>query len=189
MPVAIAVDAATMRKHSTWFMAYGIALVVVGAFAMLAPGIATLAATITIGWLLVASGVFAVIAVFSTGTAAPGFWWHLLTAILYLAAGAALLWSPVAGVVTLTLLLAAYLLATGTTKLAVAFGYRREIPGAWGWMALSAVVDIALSVLIFSGLPGTAIWVIGLMIGVNLVMSGIALIVAANCTRRSTQAS
>jgi uncharacterized membrane protein HdeD (DUF308 family) len=185
----IAFDPAALRKHSRWFMIYGVVLVVIGALAIIMPGIATLAATILIGWLLLASGVIALIAVFSAGSAAPGFWWNLLTAILYFLAGAALLWSPIAGVVTLTLFLTAYLLASGITKLMLTIGHRREIPGAWGWVLFSAIVDIGLAVLIFTGLPGTAVWVLGLMVGINLLMSGVALIVAANCTRKMCAAA
>ena len=189
MPALIAIDATTLRKHSTWFTIYGVLLVLAGAAAIILPSLATLAATIMIGWLLLAAGVIAIVAVFSAGKSAPGFWWNLLTGILYLLAGAALLWSPIAGIVTLTLFLAAYLLATGLTKLVIAFGYRRAIPDAWGWVLLSAIVDIVLGLLIFTGLPGTAIWVLGLMIGINLLMTGVSLIVAASCTRRALKAA
>jgi uncharacterized membrane protein HdeD (DUF308 family) len=184
MPAVIALDPEALRKHSTWFTIYGVVLALLGAAAIIMPGIATLATTILLGWLLLASGVIALIAVFSAGTSVPGFWWNLLTAIIYLLAGASLLWSPIAGIITLTIFLAAYFLATGVTKLIAAIGYRQAIPGAWGWVLFSAIVDIALSVLIFTGLPGSAIWVLGLMVGINLLMGGIALIVAANCTRK-----
>jgi len=184
MPAVIAFDTEALRKHSTWFTIYGVVLALLGAAAIIMPGVATLAATILLGWLLLASGVIALIAVFSAGTSAPGFWWNLLTAIVYLLAGASLLWSPIAGVITLTIFLAAYFLATGVTKLIAAIGYRRDIPGAWGWVLFSAIVDIALALLIFTGLPGSAVWVLGLMVGINLLMGGIALIVAANCTRK-----
>jgi uncharacterized membrane protein HdeD (DUF308 family) len=183
MPTAIPMEAQTIRKHSTWFTIYGIALIVLGALAILMPNIATLATSIFVGWLLLAGGVFGLVSVIQTGSSAPGFWWNLLTAVLYLLAGATLLWNPVAGVVTLTIVLAAYLLATGVIKVLVAFGYRDAIPGAWLWMLLSAVIDVALGVLIVAGLPGTAAWVLGLMVGINLVFTGMALAVAANCCR------
>lgn len=179
MPAGIPMTAETIRKYSTWFMIYGVVLVLLGAFAIVAPGIATLATAITIGWLLIISGVFGLVAVFTAGKAAPGFWWSLLTAIIYVVAGGALLWNPVVGVFTLTIILAAYLLATGFTKVIVAIGYRRSIPGAWGWMLFSALLDIALGILIIIGLPLAAVWVLGLFVGINLLFTGVAMVAAA----------
>lgn len=185
---AIPMQADTIKKYSTWFTIYGIALIVLGAVSILAPGIATLATSIMVGWLLLASGLFGLVAVISTGRSQTGFWWHLLTAMLYTVAGIAMLWNPVAAVLTLTIVLAAYLLATGALKIFVAFGYRDAIPGAWIWMLLSAAIDILLGIMIVAGLPGTATWVIGLMVGINLLFTGIALTIAANCCRGMTAA-
>lgn len=187
MPTPIPMEAQTIQKHSTWFTIYGIALIVLGALAVLMPGIATLATSIFVGWLLLAGGIFGLVSVIQTGSNAPGFWWNLLTAILYLLAGAVLLWNPIGAAVTLTIVLAAYLLATGAMKVLVAFGYRDAIPGAWLWMLLSAIIDIGLGVLIVAGLPGTAAWVLGLMVGINLVFTGVALVVAANVCRSMTK--
>jgi len=183
MPVGLPTDAETIRKYSTWFTIYGIAMIILGALAVFAPNVATFAAEILIGWLLIASGVFGLIAVLTAGSSAPGYWWNLLTAIVYLLAGVALLWHPTAGVLTLTIILAAYLLATGIAKIVLALGYRQAVPGAWGWMLVSALIDIALGVLIVSGLPGTAVWVLGLLIGINLLFTGIALTMVALAVR------
>lgn len=184
MPIAMPMNAETIRKYSTWFMIYGIALILLGAIAIIAPGFATLAASVLLGWLLLISGVFGVVAALWAGASAPGFWWHLLTAVLYLLAGIALLWHPVAGALTLTIILAAYLLAAGITKIVLAFRYRRALPAAWGWVLVSALVDIALGLLIVSGLPGSSPWVLGLLIGIDLLFTGVALVVAAVHWRR-----
>jgi uncharacterized membrane protein HdeD (DUF308 family) len=179
MPAGLPLHAETIRKYSTWFMIYGIVLAILGALAIIAPGIATLATSIVLGWLLLAGGIFGLIAVFTAGSAAPGFWWNLLTAVLYLLAGILLLWNPIAAALTLTVILAAYLLATGVTKIVLAFGYRPAIPGGWGWMLFSAGMDVLLGILIISGLPGSTLWVLGLLVGINLLFTGIALIMAA----------
>jgi uncharacterized membrane protein HdeD (DUF308 family) len=179
MPVAFSVDPETLRKFKLWFKIYGVILVLLGAVAIILPGIATLATTITVGWLLIAGGVLGLISVFQSGSGSPGFWWNLLTAILCVLAGGVLLWNPIAAVLTLTIILAAYLLATGVTKAITAFHYRSAIPKAWGWMLFSALVDIALSVIIIAGLPGSAVWVLGLLVGINLLFTGVALITAA----------
>lgn len=172
-------DPETLRKFRLWFKIYGVVLILLGAAAILLPGIATLATTIMVGWLLIASGVFGLVSVFSAGSSSPGFWWNLLTAILFVLAGGVLLWNPIAGVFTLTIVVAAYMLATGFTKIVMAFHYKSAIPRAWGWVLLSALVDIALGAIIVAGLPGSAVWVIGLLVGINLLFTGVALLVSA----------
>lgn len=183
MPVGVSMDAETVRKYSTWFIAYGVLLVIVGALAVLAPNVATLALEMLLGWILIVSGIFGLIAVGTAGASAPGFWWNLVTAIICLLAGIALLWHPVAGAITLTIILIAYLIATGVAKIAIALGYRTQIPKAWIWMLLSALIDIALGLLILSGLPGTAAWVLGLLVGINLIFTGVAVTMAAFAVR------
>jgi uncharacterized membrane protein HdeD (DUF308 family) len=176
--------AETIRKYSTWFMVYGVVLILLGAFAIIAPGIATLAIELMIGWLLLIGGVIGLVSVFTAGTSAPGFWWNLITAMVYVLAGIALLWSPIAGAITLTLILAAYLLAAGVAKVVLSLGYRKAIRGAWVWMLLSGLVDIVLGGLVIVGLPLTGLWVLGLLVGINLVFTGVALVIAAVHARR-----
>jgi uncharacterized membrane protein HdeD (DUF308 family) len=187
MPVAFSVDPETLRKFKLWFKIYGGILILLGAVAIILPGIATLATTIMVGWLLIAGGVFGLISVFQSGTGSPGFWWNFLTAVLCVLAGGVILFNPIQGVLTLTIILAAYLLASGVAKGFMALHYRNSIPKAWGFMLFSALVDIALGVIIFAGLPGSAIWVLGLLVGINLLFTGVALITAAiHCESANT---
>ena len=172
-------DADTLRKYSTWFTIYGVLLALLGILAIAMPMIATLATSIFIGWLLVASAVLGLYAVFSAGKDAPGFWWNLITAILYLAAGIMLLVNPVTGALSLTIVLAAYLLAGGVAKIFLGIQHKREIPQAWMWVLFSGLVDIVLGVLLVMGLPGTAFWAIGLLVGINLLMMGVAIVFSA----------
>lgn len=174
MTADVSSRADSVRKYSTWFIIYGVLLIVLGALAIFAPGLASLVATAFLGWVLLVSGIIGIVSAFGAGASAPGFWWHLLTAIVYALAGLALVFNPIAGALTLTIVLAAYLVASGVTKIVLALGYRRSIPRSWGWMLLSALIDIVLGLLIFSGWPGDAIWIMGLMIGINLVFTGVA---------------
>ncbi len=183
MPSALTMDAEALKKYRIWFMIYGLVCIALGLFAIAMPYVATMAVELTIGWLLVIGGVFGLLATFSGGQSTPGFWWSLLVAIVYLLAGVALLWHPVAGTVTLTLILTAYLIAGGITKVVMSVNMRNVIPKAWGWMLFSGLVDIALAVLILSGWPGSAGWVIGLLVGINLLMTGIALVIASIYSR------
>lgn len=186
MSGGFSMDAQTLRKYSTWFMIYGIVLVLLGAFAIVVPGVATIAVELMVGWLLLISGLIGLISVIRSGTSSPGFWWNLLGAVVFLLAGIALLWDPIAGAVTLTLILAAYLLATGIAKLIATPHYRRTISDSWGWILFSAIVDIVLGLLIVSGLPGNALWILGLLVGINLLFSGIALTFTALGARKAS---
>ncbi len=174
--------AKTIAKFGKWLIVYGAGLIVVGALAILLPGVATLAATILLGWLFVAAGAIGVVAVFIAGGEAPGYVWKLLAALVALIAGALLLANPVAGAVTLTIILAAYLFALGVTKLMTALRYRQVVPNAWGLMLFTALVDIALGIVIVAGLARGAVWLLGLLMGIEFVFTGVALIVAGmNC--------
>ena len=187
MPRMLTMDAEALKKYRLWYMIYGLILIALGLFAIAMPYVATIAVELTVGWLLVIGGVLGLIASFSGGQSAPGFWWNLLIAILSLLAGVALLWHPVAGTVTLTLILVAYLISGGVAKALMAINMRNPLPKAWGWMLFSALVDIGLAVLIMSGWLGTAGWVIGLFVGINLLMTGVALVIASIYSRDITR--
>ena len=185
MPIGLPADAATLHKYSTWFIVYGVLLIVLGLFAIALPAVATLAVELTVGWLLLIGGIFGLIAVYQAGRAESGFWWNLFTSIVFILAGLTLLARPLAGVITLTIILAAYLLAGGIMRVIVSIGYRSELPNAWGWVLFSGLVDIALALIILSGFPGTAAWVIGLLVGINMFMMGVAIVMVALAVRKS----
>ena len=189
MPIGLPADAATLNKYSNWFIVYGVLLILLGLFAMAAPAVATLAVELTVGWLLLVGGIFGLIAVYQAGRAESGFWWNLFTSIVFILAGLSLLVRPLSGIITLTIILAAYLFAGGIMRVILAVGYRGEIPGAWGWVLFSGLIDIALALIILSGFPGTAAWVIGLLVGINMFMMGVAIIMVALAVRKSAPAA
>jgi uncharacterized membrane protein HdeD (DUF308 family) len=174
-----AADLAMVRSYRTWFIIRGGATIVLGALAVVLPIAATAAMGTGFGLLLVASGVLGLATTLWSGSAAPGFRWNALTAALALAAGVALLWFPVAGAITLAIILAAYFFAGGLTKLVAALGRRHASPAAWLWTLLSGVIDLGLSVLIVTGWLGTAAWVIGVLVGAHLIADGLALLMSA----------
>jgi uncharacterized membrane protein HdeD (DUF308 family) len=83
------------------------------------------------------------------------------------------------GALSLTLVLTAFLVIEGIASIMYALDHRRELSGRWGFMLFSGVVDLVLATIIFVGLPATATWAIGLLIGINLVFGGVALIAMA----------
>jgi uncharacterized membrane protein HdeD (DUF308 family) len=167
-----------IRRHWGLFLAEGIALVVFGAIAIVVPGTAALAVTILLGWLFLFSGVLGLVTTIWMRQL-PGFWWSLLSALLAIVTGIALLAWPFGGVLSLTLVLAVFFVVEGVASIMYALDHRREYTGRWAWMLASGVIDLLLAMLILVGFPGTASWAIGLLVGINMLMGGFALIAMA----------
>jgi uncharacterized membrane protein HdeD (DUF308 family) len=169
---------AVLHEHWVLFLVEGVVLLVLGATAVVLPPIATLAVTILLGWLFLVSGI---IGLFTTYWMrhAPGFWWSLLSAVLGIVVGAMLLASPLTGAFSLTLVLVAFFLVEGAASIMFALDHKRELSGQWGWMLASGIIDLALAIMIFAGLPSTAAWAVGLLVGINMIFGGAALIAMA----------
>ncbi|HET7382792.1 MAG TPA: HdeD family acid-resistance protein [Pseudolabrys sp.] len=178
--------AATAALYEHWFLflVEGVVLLVLGATAVVLPPIATLAVTILFGWLFLVSGIVGLVTTFWMRHA-PGFWWSLLSAALGIIVGAMLLASPVTGAFSLTLVLIAFFLIEGAVSIMFALDHRRELSGQWGWMLMSGIIDLVLAVMIFAGLPSTAAWAVGLLVGINMIFGGAALIAMALHARKS----
>jgi uncharacterized membrane protein HdeD (DUF308 family) len=174
---------AAVREHWKAFLFEGILLVVLGLAAMIAPLIASLAFTIFLGWMFLISGV-AGLAMTFWARQMPGFWWSLLSAALAVAAGLVLLARPAQGVLTLTIVIGAYFLAEGVTSIMYALEHRRELSERWSWMLFSGLLDILIAAMIIAGLPGSAEWAIGLLVGINLLFGGSSLIGMALAARK-----
>jgi uncharacterized membrane protein HdeD (DUF308 family) len=168
----------TVREHWVLFLIEGIVLVVLGILAIVLPPIASLAVAIFVGWLFLISGIVGLVTTFMA-RGAPGFWWSLLSAVLAIAAGIVLLVWPVGGVLSLTLLLVVFFVVEGVLTIMYALEHKKELSGRWGWMLASGIIDLVLAAIIFAGLPGTAAWAIGLLVGINMLFGGTALIVMA----------
>jgi uncharacterized membrane protein HdeD (DUF308 family) len=167
--------ATSLHEHWGLFLSEGIILVILGITALLLPAVATFAVTIVIGWVLLLSGVVGLISTFRMRSA-PGFWWSLFSAILAIIAGVILLSWPLSGVVSLTLVLTVFLLFEGVASIMLALDHRRNASGHWGMLLASGIIDLILAAFIFLGLPGTAVWILGLVVGVNMLFGGSALI-------------
>jgi uncharacterized membrane protein HdeD (DUF308 family) len=167
-----------LHQHWQLFLLEGIALLVLGVAAILLPLMATIALEIFIGWLLLISGIIGLFATFRMRRA-PGFGWSLLSALLGIAAGIVLLRWPLSGALSLTLILTVFFVIEGVSSILYALEHKRELSGRWGLMLCSGVVDLILASLIFLGLPGSAAWAIGLLVGINLVFGGSAIVAMA----------
>ena len=177
--------ARSLREHWLLFVVEGIVLLVLGLLAVLLPPLATLGVTIFLGWLFLISGVVGLTATF-WARQAPGFWWSLLSAVLGIAAGLVLLVSPAGGAVSLTLVLIVFFVIEGVVTVMYALDHRQQLSGRWGWMLFSGVIDLILAAIIFAGLPGTAAWALGLLVGINMIFGGSALIAMGLHARNSS---
>jgi len=174
---------AAVREHWKAFLIEGIVLVVLGLAAVVAPLIASLAFTIFFGWMFLISGIVGLAMTF-WARQMPGFWWSLISAVLAIGAGIILLTKPVQGVLTLTIVIGAFFLAEGVATIMYSLEHRRELSERWSWMLFSGILDILISAMIITGLPGSAEWAIGLLVGINLLFGGATLIGVALAARK-----
>jgi uncharacterized membrane protein HdeD (DUF308 family) len=189
-PADIEARLAVTRKHVAekwgWFLALGIALIVVGLAAILWPFPATIATKVVLGWLFLIGGIVMIVHAFSS-QGWGGFLWSLLVGVLYLVAGGYLAFFPLTGLLTLAILLAILFVAEGVFETIMAFRIRPH--EGWGWMLLSGIAAIAVGFIIAMGLPGTATWALGLLVGINLLFTGWSYVFLAMAGRRVQQAA
>ena len=173
-----------VKAHWKAFLFEGILLAVLGIAALILPPLASLAITIFLGWMFLVSGIGGLIVTY-WARSTPGFWWSLISAALAVLAGMLLLARPMQAVLTLTIVLGAYFLAEGVATIMYALEHRRELSGRWSWLLISGLVDIAISFMVITGLPSTAEWAIGVLVGINLLFGGATLIDMALAARKS----
>jgi uncharacterized membrane protein HdeD (DUF308 family) len=174
----------TVKAHWKAFLFEGILLAVLGIAALIVPPLASLAIAIVLGWMFLISGIGGLIVTY-WARSTPGFWWSLISAALAVLAGMLLLARPMQAVLTLTIVLGAYFLAEGVATIMYALEHRREPSGRWSWLLISGLVDIAISFMVITGLPSSADWAIGILVGINLLFGGATLIGMALAARNS----
>ena len=165
-----------LQNHRYLLIFEGIVFILLGFLAVALPGISTLSAELFIGWLLIIAGIVQLFRIAKTPHA-PGFVGSLLTGILYLAFGVSLLIFPVAGILSLTALLILFFIAEGIAK--IILGFQLRPLRRWGWFLINGILSLLIAYIIWSGWPGTAFWVLGLLVGINMIFFGISLLFLA----------
>jgi uncharacterized membrane protein HdeD (DUF308 family) len=173
--------ASTIQAHWKLFLAQGIVMMVLGFLAVALPNIATLAVEIFVGWLFFVGGIFRTLSVWRSRQA-PGFVWSLLTAVLSIALGLILIFRPLEGVLTLTMILVAFFIVEGIASIIGAIEHRQHLR-SWGWVLFSGIIDLFLAYLIWQGWPSSASWAIGLLVGINMLFLGLSLVMTALAAR------
>jgi uncharacterized membrane protein HdeD (DUF308 family) len=161
-------DLTALGANWLWFVVLGIALIVLGFIALGSVVIVSLATAIVIGVLLLIGGVSEMIGAFWC-RGWSGYFFHLLSGVLSVVIGVLFLGAPVASLIALTLLLSCLLMVGGIFKIIAALSHRFA---AWGWPLLSGLIDLILGVMIWQQWPESALWVIGLFVGISLVFRG-----------------
>lgn len=165
-----------LRRGWKALMAVGVIAILIGCVAILVPAVASVGTAIFIGWVLLIAGGFLIAAAFtahSVGTVLLRLAWALLTVVV----GLWLIVEPHNGTLTLTLVLGIYFLFMGLTRIAVAFAARGQ-QGA-GLVGLSGFAGLLIGILVLAKFPSSADWAIGLLVGIDLIFAGWALVSVA----------
>mgnify|MGYP006303247357 CR=1 FL=1 len=170
-------ERSNLASMAKWFKITGAAMLVIGLLAVILPHIATLTVQLLIGVVLLVAGILNA-AHALTLRKWRAVTWEALLSVLFLITGILFIVSPMSGAFALTLILGFFFLFIGVLKIQSALAWR-ERPG-WGWILFSGALSILLGIIIIIELPGTALWAIGLILGIDLIFSGIALIIVGS---------
>jgi uncharacterized membrane protein HdeD (DUF308 family) len=177
-------DAMTTRVRSatTWSIALSVLMIVVGLLAMAVPAVAGIAVTAFVGWLLVISGIAHLVFSWRSGTAGAVIW-ELLLGLAYGAIGFYLVTRPVVGLASLTLALAIYLFVEAVLEFALSYQLRSH--SGSGWLLFDGIVTLILSAMIWMTWPASTVWVVGTLVGVSMLFSGISRLMLSLAVRRA----
>ncbi|AXC15871.1 hypothetical protein ACPOL_6659 [Acidisarcina polymorpha] len=174
-----------LKTASGWGIAFAILIIIAGILAISLPLASGIGITIVVGWLLVFSGIFHIADAFHA-KGAGSFFWRLLVGIVFIIGGLDLAFVPLRGLFTLTFVLAIILLVQGVIGI-VSFFRHRGMTGA-PWILINGLITLFLGLLIWWDGPGAAVWVIGTLVGVNLIFSGISRLMIWGAVRKSLTA-
>ena len=162
----------TVRRHSIWYLVQGALMVLGGVLALVYPIVSSVAVVLFLGWILILSGVVQGFSLIGAKDV-PHFWLQLVSVVLSVIVGVLFIRHPGESLLTLTLLLIVFFMVEGFSKLIFALTIR-PFPN-WGWVLASGVIGILLSFYLWANLPVTAIWLLGVLIGIQLICEGAAL--------------
>jgi uncharacterized membrane protein HdeD (DUF308 family) len=174
----------TVRRYSLWYLIQSALMILAGILALIYPVLSSVAVVILLGWVLIISGVVQGISLIGARNV-PHFWLQLVSVVLSIIVGVLFLRHSGEGLLTITVLLIVFLLVEGISKLIFALTIR-PFPN-WGWVLASGIVGILLSFYLWSSLPVTSLWLLGVLLGIQLICEGAALGYLAWNVRESTR--
>ncbi len=161
-----------VKRHSFWYILQSVLMILGGILALVFPIISSVAIVIFLGWLLIFSGVLQAFSLIDVRHV-PHFWLQLVSVVLSVLVGILFLRNPGAGLLTLTLLLIVFFMVEGISKIIFSLTIR-PFPN-WGWVFASGLVGILLAFYLWANTPVTAIWLLGVLLGIELISEGAAL--------------
>jgi membrane protein HdeD len=165
-------------EHLHWL---GIVFIALGAASVLAPAVAGSALMIVIGFILLIAGIAAIVRELKA-EASKERTMGLILGIITALAGIAVIGHPLFGLAFLTLLLVGYFVAEGVWKIVVSFRYKHA--SGWKWLLVSGVLSLVLGLLIWNQWPVSGMWAVGVLVGVNLLGTGMALVTLASALNK-----
>jgi len=175
--------AAIVRHASSWSLAWGVLLIVLGVLAIGSPLLAAVAVSVVIAWLIMFAGAVHVVLAFHSHRTGSLIW-KLLVGLAYVFFGAYLITHPLLGVASLTLVLASLFLIEGVLDLMLFFKMR-ALRGA-SWVLMDGIVTALLGLLIYIRWPSSSAWAIGTLVGVSMIISGITGVMLSLAVRKMT---
>lgn len=176
MKTAIELTREEILKHKRSIILQGILFLILGVAALMIPVVFSLTFEWMVGWFfLIGGGIQLIRCIQSNG--APGYWWLILSSLFSMLFGVLLVFQPFEGVAALTLVIAVYFLAEGLVKIFFAFQLRAFTH--WWWILFNGLCSLAIALIVFTGWPFTAMWFIGTLLGVYLIINGLSFILMA----------
>lgn len=170
-----------LRDRWGWFAALGILMLVAGFIALISVVLATVVSVIIVGAMMIVSGIFEIIHGFQMRRWSRAVLWIVIGA-LYVVAGLLAVWNPLLASVALTLLIGLFLIVAGVMRVVLAMQMRSASP--WGWVLASGIVTILLGAIILLHWPVSSLYVLGILLGVDLIIAGASWLGAAFAFRR-----
>ena len=168
-------------RVSGFSIAIAILLIVCGFLAILLPIEFSFGVVIVIAWLLMIGGIMHLVHVFRKHEAHR--FWNAALAIIYFLTGLYLRMNPLLGLAALTLALIAFFVAQGIVD--IFFYLRTRKSGASGWLLFHGIITLILGLLIFEHWPSGALWVVGTLVGINMIMTGTTRLMLTLAVRRA----
>jgi uncharacterized membrane protein HdeD (DUF308 family) len=175
---------AEIKKATGWVIALSIALIILGILAILMPTLGSAFFTATIGWLALISGIIMIVQSFQSKPV-RGFWLNLIVGIFYVIAGLYILFNLGAAILALTLAFGILFIAEGVFTIIMGFTNRTGNSMSW-LVVLNGIITLILGILVLNNWPFSALWLIGLYVGISLLFSGISLLAASLAVRKAT---
>lgn len=162
----------TVKRHSLWYLVQSGLMIIAGILALAYPAMSSVAVVFFLGWLLIFGGILQGISLIGARHV-PHFWLQLISVVLFVIVGLLFLRNPGESLLTLTLLLIVLFMVEGISKVIFALTIR-PLPN-WGWVLGSGIIAILLAFYLWASIPVTAVWLIGVLLGIELICEGVAL--------------